>query len=518
MNKEKEIYRDCCKNMWMAYALLTINEIIAVGVSVCMAWLVGDFANYLLAHDIDKIIENILWILISVGFGTLLLPMLSLGGNTILFFKALDHDRLVFLRYLQLPLVRQKEITPGEVQYRLENDPDEFRWILLEMVRLGISIPFAIVMILYILPKSIGWIICLIAGIKFLTGNYLGKVSANSRKTERDINTDLRSYEMNICSNLLIYLCMGWGKSAQKLFSGLFRHNYKKNLQKAAATGAFVEELIAWMDVFIQLLLLLIGCIGIYMRVLKISDVVKIVVIFPTLEKVIKQIETCIRNRYNLQEVKKRMKFFYDREKKVSAPIKGEEIRVENVSFAYQDVPVLKDVHFILSKKKTVIYGENGTGKSTLLKLLCGFRSDYQGQIRIDDMLLRENEEGWLRELAYVSQDSMIFEGTLEENIAMTEEINNKCMRTIIEETSLGYLSGRIIKKDSVSGGEKQRISLARALYSNRDWIFMDEPDKHLDVATMHWLEEFIRKTDRKLVYVTHSERLKGYADQYIFL
>lgn len=84
--------------------------------------------------------------------------------------------------------------------------------------------------------------------------------------------------------------------------------------------------------------------------------------------------------------------------------------------------------------------------------------------------------------------------------------------------TGLERLAGKKIANQSVSGGERQRIALARALYCGRDWIFMDEPTNNLDADTVTWIKEFIRKTDRALVFVTHDRELMEEAQEVIAL
>lgn len=98
----------------------------------------------------------------------------------------------------------------------------------------------------------------------------------------------------------------------------------------------------------------------------------------------------------------------------------------------------------------------------------------------------------------------------------MSEDYNEEQIRQVIALTGLGRLAGKEISNDSVSGGERQRIALARALYCGRDWIFMDEPTNNLDADTVEWLKDFIRRTDRTLVFVTHDRGLAGEAEEII--
>jgi ATP-binding cassette subfamily F protein uup len=100
----------------------------------------------------------------------------------------------------------------------------------------------------------------------------------------------------------------------------------------------------------------------------------------------------------------------------------------------------------------------------------------------------------------------------------MSEEYNAEQIRQVIALTGLGRLAGKEISNGSVSGGERQRIALARALYCGRDWIFMDEPTNNLDADTVEWLKDFICSTDRTLVFVTHDRGLAGEAEAVIEL
>lgn len=133
-------------------------------------------------------------------------------------------------------------------------------------------------------------------------------------------------------------------------------------------------------------------------------------------------------------------------------------------------------------------------------------------------MLLKGNEESWYNDFVYVPQEPHIFAGKLEENVAMSESYDESRMGKVLTLTGLGRLSGRDISNETVSGGERQRIALARALYSEREWIFMDEPTNNLDRNTVMWLKKFILSTDKAFVYVTHEKEMLETAGDVLYM
>lgn len=205
------------------------------------------------------------------------------------------------------------------------------------------------------------------------------------------------------------------------------------------------------------------------------------------------------------------------------------DIKLQHLEFAYEKDAILKDLNLHFIKNQTIgIIGKSGSGKSTLLKLLMRFYDPTSGMITIHEKELQNiNTQDMRHMFAYVTQETVLFHDSILNNIriarlqASDEEIIQACQKASIHDFIMslpqGYQTPVAELGSSLSGGEKQRIGLARAFLSNAPCILLDEPTSNLDVLN----EAFILKSlqnqkDKTIVLVTHRESTMKIADQII--
>lgn len=214
----------------------------------------------------------------------------------------------------------------------------------------------------------------------------------------------------------------------------------------------------------------------------------------------------------------------YSREKKYS----GEETRypdrfrekitLDKVSFGYREgQEVLHELSFCFQAgKHYAVVGRSGCGKSTLLSLLLGYYPDYSGSISYDSVELRELPQECLGNIvAYVSQDTFLFQDTILNNITLFDEkYTLPEVESAVEQAGLAELVASLPEGLSTmagengrnfSGGERQRLSLARALLRKNRVLLLDEFTANLDRETARKIEERIMRLDDCLtITVTH--------------
>ena len=174
-------------------------------------------------------------------------------------------------------------------------------------------------------------------------------------------------------------------------------------------------------------------------------------------------------------------------------PIQGT-VRFDNVVFAYEpDKPVLHGVSFFAEQGTvTALVGSSGSGKSTIISLLCAFHSPTQGRVLVDDVDLASVDLNSFRsQLGVVLQDSFLFDGTIRENVmfsrpeATEKEFLFACRTARVDEFSEPYPDGydTIVGERGVklSGGQRQRLSIARALLAQPRILILDEATSSLD-------------------------------------
>lgn len=193
-----------------------------------------------------------------------------------------------------------------------------------------------------------------------------------------------------------------------------------------------------------------------------------------------------------------------------------ESLRFEDVSFSYGEKSIFKSVNFDIYKNNCVaIIGKSGSGKTTLINLLLNFETRYSGSIKINDFDIRYISEEKLYRIIYlVPQDTFIFRCDLFDNISMYDERNKANIdkfENIINTLDINYLLDRNnsqneLSADNLSGGEKKRIAIARALYQNSKIIIFDEPTSGLDPRQAEIINEIIFSLSDKLrIVITHN-------------
>lgn len=201
---------------------------------------------------------------------------------------------------------------------------------------------------------------------------------------------------------------------------------------------------------------------------------------------------------------------------------------VKNVSFAYGKEQILQNVSVEIPKGSIVgIMGRSGSGKSTLLKLLMRFWRVEQGEIDLSGRGVEQINTTNLREMeSFVTQETHLFHDSIAENLrvakpdASLEELEAACRKASVHDVIMrlpqGYLTPVAELGDSLSGGEKQRIGLARAFLHDAPLMLLDEPTSNLDSLNEAVILRSLReeKADRTVVLVSHRKSTMGIADK----
>ncbi len=210
-----------------------------------------------------------------------------------------------------------------------------------------------------------------------------------------------------------------------------------------------------------------------------------------------------------------------------------EEIRFENVSFSYDgERKVLEDINLRIGKGETVaLVGKTGVGKTTLSDLIPRFYDPTEGRILIDGVDIRNfSRDSLLRHMAVVTQDPFLFDTTVEENIrygrveATEEEVVEAARAAFIHERILalpeGYRTRVGDRGARLSGGECQRITIARAILRNPSILILDEATSSLDAESEQWVQKAIDNLmeGRTTVAIAHRLSTIRNADKIVVL
>ena len=185
----------------------------------------------------------------------------------------------------------------------------------------------------------------------------------------------------------------------------------------------------------------------------------------------------------------------------------------------------MKNIEFKAGKSYAIL-GVSGSGKTTLLNIIAGIVTPNEGKVFVDDIEVtnltqKEKDNFRLKNIGYIFQDFKLMEEmTVEDNLNLLkiEKIDCIDIDNILEQ--VGLKNKRKIKVKKLSGGEKQRVAIARSLIKSPKIILADEPTGSLNyekgIEIMELLDKFHKKSNHVMIFVTHDDRMAKFADEVI--
>lgn len=286
------------------------------------------------------------------------------------------------------------------------------------------------------------------------------------------------------------------------------------------AYTVFYEQVKEFMNHFILILLLLFGAVMVAKGSISPGELAAMLVYFTVTQTLFNDVIDMIQSYPLMMNAANRVCEFYADPEIIS----GESVECfsnisgENLAFSYSDKNVFENLNFSIHRgEKVAICGENGHGKSTLIKMLGSLLKNYSGNLKINDRDLRTvNIEDWRRLIAFAPQDPILFRTTVRENVMMPNAaIDREVVDSLMNDFGILDLADREIDADAkLSGGEKQKISIIRALLKESEVLILDEPSNHLDQNSIAVLKRYISQTPKTVLLISHDPCLLNIAER----
>jgi ABC-type multidrug transport system, ATPase and permease components len=446
-------------------------------------------------------------------------------------------------KLLNLPIGYFSEERKGDLLSRITNDVNAVELSVIALMELLFSAPVTVLfyffILLYISPSLFIFLMVLLP----IAGLMIGRVSKSLKRTTK-LNQeklgDVLSVVEETIGGLRIIKAFGAENKRSEFFNRLNDHIRKLNNQIAAR-----RELASPMSEFLGITVLSViiwfgGKLALHQPPeIEPSLFIMFISLFYFLINPLKSLSQLFFNLHQGQAALTRIQEILNTPNTIvnsaNAIVKQDfqhSIEFKNVSFSFGQKQILQNINFTIQKGDTVaIVGASGAGKSTLVDLIPRFHDVTEGEICMDGINIKQIELASLRKLmGIVSQEPILFNESILENIALGDEEPNedKAMNvskaanasTFISQKEHQYHENVGDRGVKLSGGEKQRITIARALYKNPPILILDEATSSLDTVSERVVQDAIDvlMKDRTSIVIAHRLATVRHADKIIVL
>ena len=422
-------------------------------------------------------------------------------------------------------------------------------WInIFKEVFLIISVSFILLFIDYKVTLSIILILICFGSIFFLKyKKFLNKIGKEVQIHDEEI-IKILGHSFNGIREIKIfknenYMKYIFGRQAEPLLQKIYKNEFYSKLPRVffeliailmvvsfltilILSGNTIIEILPLISLYVVVLLRLIPCFS------AINSSLNLVSYYTEPFKIINQIFYNIKND---KHYKNNILNFKKDDDNLEKDDKLE-ILINNLSFNYpsSNKKILNLVNIKINKGDVVgIIGKSGEGKSTLVDLIMGLIKPIEGEILFNKRNIHSDLDNWKKKIGYIPQKIYLFDDTIEKNITMgqeDQEINFYKLNEVLKSTHLDKMIADLpmgLKTNlgnmgsKISGGQAQRIGIARALYKNPDIIILDEATNSLDKNTeKEILEQFFEKkySNKIIIIISHDLRVTNYCDRLLIL
>ena len=494
-----------------------------------------------------KVIISYAWFAIAGIFANILIYFLALLCSHLAAFGTLYELKIIFAKHLtKIPLGYHYLIGSGRMRKIMDENIESIEGFIAHQLP-DLVASFTAVVVMMIILLAIDWrygLVSMLGIVLAVLTQFLGYGGKEAKKNMQNYQTaleDMSSASVEYIRGMSVIKAFNQGGGFFKKLDAAF----ERYTQFAIAFSMGWKN---WMPAFttiINNIYLFLIPLGIYLAKHTtnypafVTTFIFYLIFVPSIAGVLNKImyisESFMKINGDVARMDEILNIPENKEALHSSSIKDTAIILDHVSFAYdkkEDIKALDNVSFKIPQGKiTAIVGPSGGGKSTIANLICRFYDVDAGNIKIGDVDIRDLKTAALMEtISFVFQDTFLFKISIKENIrigkpdATDEEIIRvaklaQC-HDFIMKLPQGYDTLIGVAGTYLSGGEKQRITIARAMIKNAPILVLDEASSFCDIENEYLIQKALRQLmkNKTVIMIAHRLSTVQYADQIIVL
>lgn len=448
----------------------------------------------------------------------------------------------LFDKILNLHVLYFSDQRKGDVLTRLTNDVQEVEYGILHFLEVAFKEPVTIiatlVTMLLLSPKLTLFVLVILPISGYIIGK-IGKTLKNASAQSQQLQGVINSIVDETISGIRIIKSFTAEKSLSEKFATINQQHNRigtSMIRKRDLSTPLSE----FLGITVVVIVLYVGgkMIIHHTSPLSAEAFIAFIVIFSQIIQPAKAfsnafyfIQKGLASLKRIEEVLKEENKINDISNAVSISDFKDKIELKNVSFAFHERQVLKNINLEIPKgKKIAIVGVSGAGKSTFIQLLMRFFDVENGEISVDGINIKNIQQQDLRHMmALVTQQTTLFNDTVSNNISLGKTTDE----TQIEKAAKLAHADEFIQKmrqkykenigdngTKISGGEQQRLSIARAIYKNAPILILDEATSHLDSNSEKLVQDALQNLlkDKTAIIIAHRLSTVQFADEIVVL
>lgn len=524
---KRKVIKDILKIMWPVIGTNAINKAISGYLVIFTGSIIGSFADATISGSKNIAKESFMALALAITITIVIIPFIRYIANCILFKESLKYERLIVKKFLSKSYKHIINYDVGEISYRLEMDANELMWTVITIISTSVAtviVALGLFTNLFNINKAYG-LACVFLGaipvfIVIISSSFEKKYKLERKEYEQKS----RDMQSDICLNFKFIKVYGIKKEILRDFSNTFNTYYEKTIKRVIKCNSIVELANNLSNLLCQVGILLLGAVLVSSGSIKSGAIAAMMVYFSKVQDMYKDICEIVKNCKLLPQCLDRVVEFYLMEEvNGKKELKNfSKLEVENLAYEFHSFnKTFQNISFTMKKgDKVAIVGANGSGKSTLLKVISRLYDGYEGSIKINGTKLENFDLNDFRNnIVYMEQEPFLFKSNIYNNISISNiKASKEELEKCIEKVGLTEIKHKESMElgNNLSGGEKQRVSIARALVREYELLLMDEPFNNLDAKGRELIEEILEDKSKTIIYITHDYELLKYADMIV--